>query len=31
VADGFVERFGAAIEGRELGARKGWLGKLSGR
>jgi carbon monoxide dehydrogenase subunit G len=31
VADGFVERFGAAIEGREPGARKGWLGKLSGR
>lgn len=31
VADGFVERFRAAIEGREPGAQKGWLGKLSGR
>jgi carbon monoxide dehydrogenase subunit G len=31
VADGFVERFGAAIEGRDAAGRKGWLGKLAGR
>lgn len=29
VADGFVERFTAAIEGREPG-RKGWLGRIVG-
>jgi carbon monoxide dehydrogenase subunit G len=31
VADGFVERFSAAVEGREPGAGKGWLGHLAGR
>lgn len=31
VADGFVERFSAAIEGREPGTRAGWLGRIVGR
>lgn len=31
VADGFVERFKAAIEGREPERKKGWLGKIGGR
>lgn len=30
VADGFVERFAAAIEGRAA-VRKGWLGTITGR
>jgi uncharacterized protein len=29
VADGFVERFAAAIEGRPV-AKKGWLGRIKG-
>ena len=31
VADGFVERFAAALEGRDPAARKGWLGRITGR
>ncbi len=31
VADGFVERFKAAIEGTEPERKKGWLGKIGGR
>lgn len=31
VADGFVERFKDAVEGREPEPRKSWLGKIRGR
>lgn len=31
VAEGFVERFSAAVEGREPAPRKGWLGRIAGR
>ena len=31
VADGFVERFKTAIEGKAPEPRKGWLGKMGGR
>lgn len=31
VADGFVERFKNAIEGREPERKKSWLGKIGGR